>query len=915
MTRRVRHAERMGGRTLIVASATMAALTLPLAFATPSVAIARAESAIETVHVKPKGTYAAKPSSTAFDTAKTDYENAVDSYEQNELKALNDLDGQNMPTSKDYQALLTEQQGKITELDNQLNPMIQNLEEINTQMKNLNTTNQEALNKSLLEFNNLAATAKQAEQQMTTVEQTITAKRTADQQKIAGLNANVDTAKQAMEAKENDFNAFKPTYEQKASEYNNLKAQYDAKLSDINSQIDELKSQIEALPKDSHDGYDAANEKAASIQTQIDALTKERANVQTQYEATDASYKQLQAKYNDLQSAYQAAQAAVNAANAEITNFNSQIDGDNAKLQAEYNTAKTAYDQAVAKRTEMQNTIAQQKKAAQTENAKNAQIYATLEAKLNEYNQKIAEMNQKRQDLKGEIENTKNAYGQAYQKAKTAFDALAPLKQAAENAQKAYNAEVDTYNQDEQNQYDTLKADYDAKNAEYQKQLDALKQLENTPGNLTQAQGQGLDWGTNPNITVEEAFNNKLIEWENGPGVIVFDTTNNKHGIAVRLEPGQSNTVTYRGAAIPGMALANEPITEIKITYTNPNSYPIAVMANVNFREGFTQGWINTDKNILESTTGWSVQNNRFPKTVPVEDTYLVNTGVSMQFLNNGTPIEFSDNDPVVLFCGSLNYHNPGQIEGVTHWNFDKIIPIKDSIIVEETSIPGAAKPVPQINANNPILAGKAETPLKFDHPDNPNWYKLAIAGVKNTGNTIDFYATVVEPGGRTADHMNGIWFAFYSNSKLEALPKKPFEPAPPELLDQNTDQLPDPQAPVQPNIDVPDVEVLPNHAPLPPLVKVEDPNVQVPDAPVAPVQPIPGKPLNMIPAIPQPAALDIAAPVAPEAVPEVPKVPEKPVLPKKHIPKTADASVAGLAGLMAAAGAFLTTRKNKEEK
>ncbi len=900
-----------GGRKLVVASATVAALAMPLAFATPSVAIARAESTVQAFQGAIKG--ATAPTLNDFNNAKektvTEYETAL-----NNLKTLQN--DPSLTTDAAYNELVAKQQAELTPLVQDVEALRNDLVAINETANKINTTNQDTLNAYVSDLNKLAATATDAEQNMKNAEQTITTKRVADQKKMTELNAKVADAKKAFEAKFSDFETFKKTYEQKAAEYSDLKSQYDAELAKINAQIEELKQQISALPKNSDEGYDAANEKAAQIQEQIDALKTQRDQVETQFNDTDASYKELQGKYETLQNEYKNAQAVVDSANDEIAAFNKQIETDNATLENSYNTAKAAYDEAMAERKNLENTIAQQKQVAQAENAKNQKVYEQAKAKLDTLSAKMTEFNQARKDTIGEIQTTKTKLDDAYTAVTAALTKLNDAMQTAKQALDTYNNSVDAYNADEQKAYDTAMAKYNADmqayntaKAEYEQKMQQMEQNKDKPGNLSIPQGQALSWGNPTNITAQQAYNNGDIKWQTGQGEVVHDPVNNKDGISVDLAPNASNTVIYKGSAISNMKIGNTDITSVRITYHNPNIYPISVMANQDLRQGFTQGW--TRNGLVECKSGDSVQAN-----IPKNDTFLVNTDVTMEFLHDGTPINFTNQAPVILFMSSLNYHSPDDIEGVLHWNFDKVIPITGSSIVEETSIPGAAEPIPTINAGNPILAGKEITDIAWDSPSNPDWYKLSIAGAKTSGSTIKFTATVAEPGGRAANDMNGIWFAFYSDSPIEHLPVIPALPEKPELkkMDREAYTFNTPEVAIEPKTVVPKLNELTPPVALPALIEVKEGVIQIPIAPSEPAKPIPAQTLNMIDSMPVVAGLDVVAPEAPQALPDVPNVPKKINKKKGNTPKTSDTSSFGLAGILALAGTLIASKKNRNE-
>lgn len=877
-----------GGKKLVVTSATAVALALPLAFASPSVAIARAYGAVNTVSVQRKG--AAKPDMSKIDDAKKSFDSAYKGY-QDEKKAYDKVVADNL-TGKDTKALEASHQAQLDALNAELNPMIDNINKINADINKVNTDNQEKLQSMIREFEELKKQVEDANKKMAASQARIDENLASYEKRHALALKSVEEASEALKAKEAEFNAFKTTYENDVPKYVAQKKNYDEKLSAIKAQIAELEEQIAKLPKNSEAGYKEAGQKAASIQTQIDALKDEKVALEAEFKTINASYTELRAKYDALDGEYEHAKAQLSATNADLNELADQIKADKAQLDAEYKASKTAYEQAVAKKDAFEVEVDRQKKLAEAENKKNAQIYADAEAKFNAYNQKVVEFNKQRDNLSTDIQDAKKNIEDAFNKLKTSFDAAKKAQDALAGAHEAYNQDVDAYNA-------SLKADFDVKQDKYNKDmkayqeaLDKMKENIHKDGQLSEVVVQSLHWGAPTDTKAETYMNDGSIKWSNPnnvkPGTYFgfnHEPIKGHHNgwIGNLVKAGKSATVTYKQSALNGLVAAGKPVKELKITYTNESKFDQYILASVNPQYGF---WVRypDPKNPKKLLGG--------PAALDKDTFVFLSTNVKMQFIGeDGKAISFSKDKPANIYLSSLNNGTtaagPNHVENISYNNFDRLIPINKSWVRTDVILP---------LHDGPVIAVPKATPKNstWDNISNPNFYIGAICGSKTSGDTISFTASVYgnRPGGLNP------WTAFYDNSTSIPLPPVPVPPTKPDYLQEEkytpenlVEPTPDTVKPYAP-------KHLDPHSPMPNLLKVNDPNLQIGPAPASPNEP---KHLPKLPKgadMPELDKLDVEAPQTPEALPEIPQVPNEP-----NVPKTADATVSGLSGILAMLG------------
>ncbi len=892
-----------GAKKFVVTTVAAAAFTLPLAFATPSVAIARADVAVNTVATQQK-TANKKPSQKPDKTKMKEAQKAFDAAKDDFLKLQEEYNKivDQVQATQNPAELEAEQQAEIDALNAELEAMISDINDINTNITKINTDNQEKLAKVVAEFNDLKQKADDANQKMIDAQSRVDQNKTAYDTKHAASKQKVDDAVKVMNEKEADFNAFKATYDAETAKFTESKAQYDKKLSDVKSQISDLETQIAMLPKKGQAGYKEANEKAASLQKQVDALNEEYASLDKQAKGFEASRNELVKKHDALYSSYKDAQAHVDALNAEVDELNKHIDTDNASLNKEYEAAKAAYDRAVEKKTAFEATVAEQKKLAEAENKKNADIYADTQAKFDAYNEKVARFNSERDNLSTDIQAIKDKVEAAYNNLKTSFDTAKDAQDALSDAYKAYNKEVDKYNAD-------LKADFEAKQAKYEQELAAhnaaLKKMEeNTKkeGQLSEVVIQTLKWGPATETKADKFMKDGSISWSNPNNVQSGKYFNfkkepiaGKHNgwIGNAIKPGESATVTYTKKALRGLTVCGEKVQELKVTYTNESKYEQYVLASVNPQYGF---WVRyPDPKNPKKLLGAPAQADPKKKI-------FQSTRVDMQFIGkDGKPIQFSEDKPVNIFLSSLNRGEdkkgrPNHVENISFNNFDKLIPINGSWVRTDIKLPG--------HDGDVIATYKATpSPKEWDNIAFEKFYIGAICGQKTSGDTVSFTASVY---GNPRGGLNP-WTAFFDSSKIIPLPPVPVPPEAPKYLQEKKFNQVDLLEPKTVTLDTYTPKHLDPHAPLPVLLKVEVPNVNIDTKLVTPNQPKHLMHLKKTADLPEPQNLEIVELEAPPTVPNVPATPET--------PKTADASSMALGGLLGMLGSAAIMASSKLKK
>ena len=896
-----------GERKLLATSAAVVALMLPLSFASPAMSIERAATTID-AQLQQKAATPTAPSQTEFDAAKQKFTAQEQVYQQ-QVQAYNQAKADNLPLPN-YQTIISDQDAKVAELNNQINPLLNQLNTVNQSITQINTENSDKLAQLLQAYNNAAQQVTDSQNKLTTIQNKIaTQKATVD-----GANEKAAAAMKDMQAKETNFNNFKPEYEEMAESYKAQKAQYESKLTNIDNEITALKNQIGNLPLGSDEGYPQAREKSAAIQAQIDKLQAEYNSVEAQYNTIDTAYGDLQDEYTKYETAYNSAKAAVDAANAKIQEVNAEVAQDNDTLKSECQKAQTAYDQAVAARQNIEAEYKKQVAAAQAENQKNEAMYKDLEGKVNELTNMVNEYNAKRAEMATQAQNAKTAVDTAYQNALNAYNSLSTLRQAAEQLGTQYNTEVQAYNTQLQDEYNTKLNEYNEAQAKFKAEVEKIKQENQQNGVLSKPAWQGLSFGDGPMRLIADGG----LSWDSNAPTI---TEGNK--LYLEIAPNQSATVTYSGNAVKGITFAGKQVNAVQINYYNNNVSalnensnavgPVWIGADADIRNGFNACFKIVDPNIQipiapgSQFSNYNIADKKFDtvfnngNSVVCANDSPVN--VTMTFLDDSNqPINFSKEMPAAIYIPniySLQEINDGvRIYKTMAWsNFSEVVPISGSDMIFENNLyawgyftNSKFSTVEDVWINGKFVDNTVVAQNdKWSAVNNPDFYKSCILGVQNSGSSIrmQFFKVQIAQNGsqEVKDYPGAIDVGFnqrfLANIPAVELPLAPTvqKPMPPTLaqpVDLNLTALGD--APAVENVTVPTVTDLTKPAVVGTLGQITPKDV-TPDenALNKTTCPAPGVavPENTLPA--QPDGIGVNAPQAPQGLPEAPSVPATP--------------------------------------
>ncbi len=919
MLRHVNGNVNQDGRKFLIASATVAAMVVPLSFATPAISIERAQSNVEILRIE-KGTPDV-PSHAEFDNAKQKFE-AQEQVYQKKIQAYNQAKAENLPLPN-YQQIVSEQNTKVDTLNGEIQPLINQLLQINIDVNNINTTNANKLNQLLQAYNSSSQEAKDAQSTLNALHQQIDQKVTSDKAKIDELNAKANAAEQDMQQKQADFEAFKTTYEPKAAAYEKQKTQYETKLSNINSQIQNLKGEIANLPKDNTNGYGEVKTNASSLQKQINELQAQYNSVNTEYKSISATFDELSSKYAAFKTAYENAKAAVDAANANISATNQYIEQENAAIKQKCDTAQQAYDKATATHKELEDAYKKQVVEAQSENKKNDALYADLKGKIDQLSTLVDEYNAKRIKLGDEAQAAKTSIDDAYKAAQNAYTILSDIRQTAIELGTEYNVAAAAYNTEVQNEYNTKLKAYNDAQAKFEVEVQKLKDKNKENGVLSVPAWQGLSFGDGPMRQIADGG----LTWENAAGSTVVE--GNK--LFAEIPPQQTATAVYTGNAVKGIIFAGKQVSSMRVSYQNQNAEkvspqngaagPVWIGADADIRAGYSCCYKITNDQIqtpMRPGSAFSYDADR-----PDWTHFFVTHGnvtnssqgqnliIAFEFYDeDGQRIQFSEKYPADLYLPNL-YKEKVADGGVTHIKllgsniFNEIIPIVGSAIDNNQDVyvynPNNGKPFlvhTQVTVSKDFSTPSTITDENtWKEINNPDFYKNCILTVQNTGSRIAFAIlsnNLLEadtPASRNYAHANDLGYdqMFLTNIASVELPMAPTieKPVPPSLAQNVNLGLTDiGDAPVLEKVDVPDVVLLNKPIGLSPLSQITPKNV-VPTTDLkegrcpAPVNTIP-----MRGDVKQIEALGVIAPKSPEQLPEVPDVPTMPVSFRKNTPR-----------------------------
>ncbi len=932
---------------LFAASATVAALVLPLSFATPAVAIERAEVNIHPqVEVKktPK-----MPSQDAFNAAKSSYDKQLAQYQQDK-QSYETVIKDNLPLP-DYKDIVAQQDQKVDTLNAEIEPLMQKLNDINKAVVQINTQNAQELSDLLSAYKTKEQEAKTAQSNLEELQKQIDTKYAENKEKIDTLKAKALDAEKQLQVKQNEYDAFKGPYEVKAQDYEKQLSAYNEKLSVIQDEIDALKELI----AQGDSVYTQASEDASSLQKKIDELQTTYDEVHSEYDALAKQYRELTDKYQALESSYTEAKEAVEAANSAVEQANIAIAQETAELKLSCNNAQETYTNAEQARIDIKAAYDKQVAASKEENEQNAEVYDELESKINELTQIVDEYNAKRGELHDQAKAAKDAVDEAYTTAKTAYDSALQLRQAAEKIGEEYNSDATAYNDEVQKEYQDKLDAYNEAQAKFQQELKDMEKANNEFGNLTKPAWQGLSFGKGDAKQLADGG----VTWLFGGNNVIAEGNKLYYEIA----PEKNAVVVYSGNAVKGFTFDGKQIASMNVTYYNYNNVtptqskaavgPVWIGADADFRNGFTACYKIEDparQTPMAPGSQFSLISNA-PTARHFWNKYQYNgidevslanlqaVGVKIQFVDqDGNFINFTDAVPAALYIPNL-YREHAANDGVDYFksvtfdNFDEIIPIKGATIEADQVIDGYAKSLNKMYpATSKILVNTEYTPnfdangASWKDVNDPEYYKSCIFGVKNTGDNI--FLTVskfIIPTADTPEVANypkagelGFTQRFLANIPAVPLPQvptveKPQEPNLAPNLTIGLEELGD--APVIQDVEVPDVVKLakPDAAP---QLGVLDPKDVTPDETVklsaCPKPPVPFEGVGKIAALCENL---IQAPVEPAGLPTVPQV-KKPQTPQRHtLPKTADESLAGIAGIIIAFNFVLFAFKSRDRR
>ena len=374
-------------------------------------------------------------------------------------------------------------------------------------------------------------------------------------------------------------------------------------------------------------------------------------------------------------------------------------------------------------------------------------------------------------------------YEQAYQKYQQ------DLVQYEANMQK-YQQDLDTYNknleQDKINQadyekklqeynkdYEKYEQDleiYKQKKAEYDKVLAQMEADKDKPGHLSKPIGQALQFGSDPNATLNITGGTPTTDIAAPTRDVVTNNGAHKPNVGRRISKGEQVVAAYSN--LKNSYYRGEPVTKIVHTFSLDQTLNGQQEMNL---------FIYNDP-----TNGFYVEN------LPTYD----NSGNGASALRcqtkfyyaDGTEVSFSEEYPAVISVASLNYNNfttPVVLnwrEEVVNYNFE-FVPITGSIV----SAHGERGPI-YANEYTNVGNGSGNAFDKgaygnWDLPESPDFWRVAGAGVISSGNTVDY--TIYSHGiGAGNEYLGGQWTAYTTdipNAVVPIVPPKPTMPVKPE--------------------------------------------------------------------------------------------------------------------------------------
>lgn len=375
-------------------------------------------------------------------------------------------------------------------------------------------------------------------------------------------------------------------------------------------------------------------------------------------------------------------------------------------------------------------------------------------------------------------------YEQAYQKYQQ------DLVQYEADMQK-YQQDLDTYNknleQDKINQadyekklqeynkdYEKYEQDleiYKQKKAEYDKVLAQMEADKDKPGHLSKPIGQALQFGSDPNATLNITGGTPTTDIAAPTRDVVTNNGAHKPNVGRRISKGEQVVATYSN--VKNSYFAGKPVTKIV------NTFSLDQLNGQNEMNLFIYN---------DPTDGFYVEN------LPTYD--KSGNGASALrcqtkfYYADGTEVQFSPEYPAVISVASLNNNNfpggPAWREDVINYNFE-FVPITGSIVSQHGQRAAGGGP---IYANEYTNTGNGSGNAfdtgaygNWDLTSSPDFWRVAGAGVITSGSTVDY--TIYAHGiGAGNESIGGQWTAYTSdipNAVVPIVPPKPTMPVKPE--------------------------------------------------------------------------------------------------------------------------------------
>lgn len=330
-----------------------------------------------------------------------------------------------------------------------------------------------------------------------------------------------------------------------------------------------------------------------------------------------------------------------------------------------------------------------------------------------------------------------------------------------------YEKKLQEYNKDYEKYEQDLKI-YNQKKAEYDKVLAQMEADKDKPGHLSKPIGQALQFGSDPNATLNITGGTPTTDIATPTRDVVTNNGAHKPNVGRRISKGEQVVATYSN--LKNSYFAGKPVTKIVNTFS------------------------------LDQTLNGQQEMNLFIYNDPTNGFYVENlptynnsgNGASALrcqtklYYADGTEVRFSEEYPAVISVASLNNNNfPGVKawrEDVINYNFE-FVPITGSIV----SAHGERGPI-YANEYTNVGNGSGNAFDKgaygnWDLPDSPDFWRVAGAGVISSGSTIDYtiYAHGIGAGNESE---GGQWTAYTSdipNAVVPIVPPKPTMPVKPE--------------------------------------------------------------------------------------------------------------------------------------